>query len=406
MTSPRCFRQVSTAYTGHTHWRLVESMGDALVTWFETMKTVLQLLLLTFVSAFLLVTCEKEETINPNENFIQQMEAVTDSIVQNANVPGIVALVVDNQKGINWLYTAGYADIANKTPMNGDLVFRIGSVTKTLTGTVLLQLVDEGRLSLEDKLSTYFPEFPRSDEITVAMLCNMTSGIFNFTDDEEMLNAVEENPTRVWTPREIVDFGFSHIYDFDPGTDWNYTNTNTFILGMIIEKLTGNSLQVEIENRIVKPLKLTQTGLLTTGTNLSGPHSKGYIWDEEEGNFLDVTNLIDASWLWAAGSAYSTPRELQKYAQILVEGGLLTQSLQQKRITNLEYVGPDTYYGYAMLKRGSFYGHNGALHGYTTTMYHSIEKNCTIIIYFNWLGDIHPDFLFYRFVDILFEGGK
>lgn len=368
------------------------------------MKTITKLFSLMLISVFMFVACEKEGIVNPNQIVIQQMEAVTDSIVQHAKVPGITVLVVDHQKGIDWLYTAGFSDISNKLPMNGDYIFRIGSTTKTMTGTVLLQLVDEGRLLLKDKLSVFFPEFPRSDEVTIAMLCNMTSGIFNYTDDIGWGNELEVNPAREWTPRELAEIGFSHNYDFDPGTNWHYSNTNTIILGMIIEKLTGNSLQEEVENRLLKPLNLNHTALLTRGTDLPGQHSKGYVWDKDESEYSDVSNSFNVSWAWAAGSAYSSPRELQKYVQTLVEGGFLSENLQHKRLAELQYLDNNTAYGYAILKRGSFFGHNGALPGYTTSMYHSKEKNCTVIIYFNCLTDIHPDFLFFRFMDILYGG--
>lgn len=367
------------------------------------MKTYKKLLLLLFFAFFLLAACERDETINPNQDLIQQMKSVTDSMVRHAGVTGVVALVVDHKKGIDWLYTVGFSDRSGQSPMDGNHIFRIGSATKTMTGTVLLQLVDEGQLSLEDKLSDFFPEFPRSNEVTVAMLCNMTSGIFNYTDDDGWGYEFTVNPAREWTPRDLVEIGFSHGYDFDPGTDWHYSNTNTIILGMIIEKLTGNSLQDEVENRLLNPLKLNQTALLTGGTALPGHHCKGYVWDDDLDDYTDISNAFDVSWAWAAGSAYSTPRELQKYVQTLVEGGFLSKDLQQKRVTEMRLLGPDIYYGYAMLKRGSFYGHNGALPGYTTSMYHSKVKKCTIIIYFNCLTEIHPDALFYRFTNILID---
>ncbi|GAB1404528.1 MAG: serine hydrolase [Lentimicrobiaceae bacterium] len=331
------------------------------------------------------------------------MKLVTDSIIKYTRVPGVVALVVDHKKGIDWLYSAGFSDVPNQLPMDGLNTFRIGSTTKTMTGTVLLQLVDEGKLSLDDKLSAFFPEYPRSDEVTIAMLCDMKSGIFNYTEDEGwQIEEYETNPARKWTPQELVQIGFLHDHYFDPGTDWHYSNTNTIILGMIIEKLTGNSLQAEIENRILNPLNLKHTALLTGGTELPVQHSKGYVWDEDNNDFLDVTNVFDISWAWAAGSAYSSPRELQKYVETLVEGGFLSESLQHKRITELHQLGPNLAYGYAILKRGSFFGHNGALPGYTTSMYHSKVKNCSVVIYFNCLGDIAPDFLFYRYMNILY----
>jgi D-alanyl-D-alanine carboxypeptidase len=367
-------------------------------------KSSITLFFVSLLTLVLLISCKKEKDSDPNQVLIEQMKTVTDSIIEHSRVPGVVALVVDHQKGIDWLYTAGYSDISNQLPMNGDNIFRIGSNSKTMTGTVLLQLVDEGQLSLEDKLSAFFPEFPRSDEVSIAMLCNMTSGIFNYLEDEAWGNEANINPTREWIPRELVEAGFSHDYDFDPGTDWNYSNTNTILLGMIIEKLTGNSLQDEVENRLLIPLNLNHTALLTGGTELPAQHSKGYLWDDVDKEYFDVSNFFDVSWAWAAGAAYSNPRELQKYVETMVEGGFLSDSLQHKRITETQYLDPERSYGYAILKRGSFFGHNGALPGYTSSMYHSKANNCTVIIYFNCLADIHPDFLFFRFMNILYEG--
>lgn len=365
----------------------------------KSQLALVSVLLFTIIS---LISCEKENAFDSNQLLIDQMKAVTDSIITNTKVPGIVALVVDHKRGVDWLYTAGYSDIPNKLPMDGSYTFRIGSNTKTMIGTVLLQLVDEGKLALNDKLSKYYPEYPKADSITITMLCNMTSGIYNFTDNITWQNTLFSDPTKVWTPRESVDMGFSYNFYFSPGSSWHYSNTNTIILGMLIEKLTGNSLQSEIENRIVKPLQLSNTGFLTSGLNLPGIHGRGYYAGDYAEND-DFTEYIDVSWAWAAGSAYSTPRELQKYTEALVKGGLLSDSLQQRRCNDMIFLKPDVSYGLCLLKNGSFYGHNGALPGFSSSMYHSNEKNCTVIIYFNCLLELHPDFLFERFMSILYS---
>ncbi len=353
-----------------------------------------------FTFAFF-ISCEKDTESVENQNLIDQMEAVTDSIIENTEVSGIVALVVDHKRGIDWIYTAGYSDIPNKLPMDENHTFRIGSNTKTMTGTVLLQLVEEGKLSLDDKLSKFYPEYPKADSITIAMLCNMTSGIYNYTDTEAWQNILFNTPTKVWAPSDCVEIGFDNNFYFSPGKGWFYSNTNTILVGMIIEKLTGKTLQTEIDNRIAKPLKLNKTGLLTSGLDFPGPHGRGYYAGEyAEGE--DYTATFDISWGWAAGSAYSTPRELQKYVEALVEGGLLSESLQQRRINEMVEITPKISYGYNLLRRGTFYGHNGALPGYTSSMYHSKVKDCSVIIYFNCQLELQPDYLFARFMQILY----
>jgi D-alanyl-D-alanine carboxypeptidase len=110
----------------------------------------------------------------------------------------------------------------------------------------LLQLVDEGKVSLSDKLSKYFPSYPQSDKITIAMLLDMKSGIFNYSEDMPVfMQSMVSNPTRVWQPQELIDLGFSHDFYFEPGTDIHYSNTNTFIIAKLIEKLTGIPLKLK-----------------------------------------------------------------------------------------------------------------------------------------------------------------
>jgi len=352
-----------------------------------------------------LVSCEDYQIIEPNvpENqvLIEKMRAAADSIIKNTHVPGLVALVVDHNKGIDWIYEAGVSNISEKLPMNRNYTFRVGSNTKTFVVTVLLQLVDEKKLSLDDKLSKYFPEYPKSEIITIAMLANMTSGIYNYTDDENFWIAIENDPAKVWTPKELIDWGFSFNFDFEPGSMWKYSNTNTIIIGRIIEKITGNSLENEINNRIIQPLQLKNTGFLTSGLDFPSPHPRGYYTGEYEPG-VDATVFNDISWAWAAGSAYSTPRELQKYVEFVVGGGLVSSSMQQRRLNDLRFVAENTYYGLGILKRGSFYGHNGALIGFSSSMYHSNARNATIIIYFNALLPEPADLLFFKIVEILY----
>lgn len=361
---------------------------------------------ISICSLFVFLSCTREQPADPNLSLINQMKAVTDSIIQNTHVPSIVALVVDKKLGIDWLYTTGYSDIPHKLPMDPNNTFRVGSATKTMSVTLLLQLVDEGKVELTDKLSKYFPEYARSDSITIASLCNMSSGIYEYLHCKPFQAAMEANHSKVWLPGELVEIGLSHEFYFSPSDyNWHYSSTNTLIIGQIVELITGNTLETEINNRIIKPLNLSRTGFLTSGLTFPGPHGKGYY----EGTYLEnneMTEVFDISWAWAAGSAYSCPRELQKYAEALVDGKYLSETLQKTRLN--EYILPLSLdykegYGLGIWKHGSFYGHPGTLMGFTTAMYHSIEKECTVIIYFNCDVELQPDYLFYRFMKILYN---
>jgi len=200
----------------------------------------------------LIVSCQKDdEDFNVNDQFIAQLKTAVDSVVRNTSVPGAIALVRDHERDIYWEYASGISNLEDDLPMQKDYTFRIASITKTFTGTVLLQLVDEGLLSLDDKLSDYYPQYPKADSVTIKMLSNMTSVIYDYNEDSTWWKSVEQQPGRIWALGEIVDVAFQHSYLFSPGTQWCYSNTNTFLLGMIIEQVTGNSLQIEIQNRII-----------------------------------------------------------------------------------------------------------------------------------------------------------
>jgi D-alanyl-D-alanine carboxypeptidase len=230
----------------------------------------------------------------------------------------------------------------------------------------------------------------------------MSSGIFSYFEDPLFLEAVVQDPGRRWMPDTCIKIGLSHPLYFNPGAGWHYSQTNTYILGRLIEKLTGNSLTDEIYTRIVAPLGLVNTNLIDYGTTLPGVHGRGYYAGTyEEG--ADVTEYLDASTLWAAGSAYSTPRELQKYVEKLVGGGFLPDSLQQLRLQD-HFISCDMFseYGLCLSRRGTFYGNYGDMPGFNTAMYHSNAKNCTVIISFNCQLNVKTEYLFYRFMDILY----
>jgi len=363
---------------------------------------------LLLVSAILIIltifSCKKKESPDSTQDTIRKLRDVTDSVIENTDVPGIVALVSDKKKGIDWIYAAGYSNLETKAPMDENHTFRMASISKTFVGTVALQMVDEGKIKLEDKISPLFPEYAFSNQITLAMLLGMTSGIYDYTYDDRFLYALNHEPLTVWTREQLLELSLSHGLSFPPGTSWEYSNTNYTVLGLIIEKLSGNTLEEEIQRRIIEPLHLKNTGFLVSGTTFPGDHGRGY-YSEDAPEVHDATEYADISNLWACGSGYSNPRDLQKFAERLVGGGFLSDSLQHRRLSEKQWVGGIFgYSGLSILQLGSFYGHGGIIWGYTTAMYHSIEKECTVVIYFNCdrSKTIIPGDLFLRFAEILY----
>lgn len=334
---------------------------------------------------FVLISCAGDSiTVPDNKEVTDRLEFIVDSIVANSHVPGCVAGIWAPKKNISWVHTTGYSNLEDLTPMTDNLLFRIGSNTKTFTNTALLQLIDQGKLALEDKVEKFFPDLPESDKVTVKMLTDMTSGYFNYSESDEMQTIEEAQPEKVWLPDELIDMAMKNPLYFTPGTDFHYSNTNTILIGMIIEQVSGKSLKENIEENIISKLGLNNTYFLTSGVNFpAGNFARGYYngyYDESNPDFSEV---FDISWAWAAGSGISNLYDMKTYVEALVGGGLISDSLQQIRLDCTVEVSPILKYSIGIMYRAGFYGHAGELMGYNTYMMYNPEEECTIIILTN-----------------------
>lgn len=301
-------------------------------------------------------------------------------------VPGaMVGVWMKNQQP--WITTLGVADLAKKTPIKLDDYMRIGSITKTFTGTVILQLEDEGKLSLKDPVSKYLPNVPNGENITIRQLGDMRSGLFNYTEDETFQKSFS-NLQRAWNPQELINFAFQNKPYFPPNQDFHYSNTNTIVLGLIIEKITGNALHVEIDRRIIKRFGLEQTIFPTDGT-MPTPHAQGYWYDMDAKptpKLINATNW-NPSWGWAAGAIISKMEDLHRYAKLVATGGMVSQNAQTERLrwtTTTEKPGWGSLkYGFAIADFNGAIGHNGALPGYQSFMGYLPEQDATVIVLVN-----------------------
>ena len=153
--------------------------------------------------------------------------------------PGAVVLVHSPELG-DWTATFGTRALGGADPVTLADHVRIGSNTKTWTGTVILQLVQEGKLTLDDPVSKYRPDVPNGEHITITELLDMRSGLYNYTESLELNQTLDTDPTKAWTPDELLVIAYKNPPYFPPGQAFHYSNTNTVLLGLIIEKLTGN----------------------------------------------------------------------------------------------------------------------------------------------------------------------
>ena len=322
----------------------------------------------------------------------------------NLRVPGALVYVDVPGEG-TWIQAFGTGNLEGDTPITPDDHFRIGSNTKTFTGTVILQLVDEGRLGLDDPVSKYQPEVPNGENITVRQLLNMTSGLFSYTEDEDFNQTLDTEPQKVWEPEELVEIGFSHQPYFSPGDGFHYSNTNTVLLGMTIEQLTGQPLEQEFQDRIFVPLGMGNSLLPErSSAAIPDPHPRGYMYqtnveslnnsvlegeederaDEEAGEPNDVTD-DNPSWGWAAGAAISTVNDLIIWAEADATGALLSPETQKERLSWVSPPpDPNAQYGLAIAEfPGGFIGHDGQLPGFNSFVAHNPETGATIVVVTN-----------------------
>lgn len=307
-------------------------------------------------------------------------------------VPGAVVFVQSARSG-SWTTSLGSSNLATHEQMNPDLHFRIGSITKTFTGTVILQLVDEGKLRLDDPVAKYLPEVPNGAHITLRELLDMRSGLYNYSEDNSFGQELEAHPDKVWTPQELVAIAFKHAPYFAPGQDFHYSNTNYILLGMMIEQVTGQPVESEFQQRIFTPLGMSHTLLPPrTSAALPAPYAHGYMVNtpaqQGAANNKSAENLVDVtswnpSWGWTAGSAISTLGDLEIWAKALATGKLLSPAMQRERLSWSSTLSESLKYGLGVADFDGFIGHNGGLPGYQSFAGYMPGKDATIVVLTN-----------------------
>jgi D-alanyl-D-alanine carboxypeptidase len=237
-----------------------------------------------------------------------------------AGAPGAILLVQDGNRTVR--LSAGMRDVARKTPMRPGDRFKIASLTKTYTATVVLQLIGEGKLSLDDTVERRLPGVvPNGDKITIHQLLNHTSGLFDFFDNPEFLEPyLSGNFGHYWAPRQLVQMGVSHEPLFPSGRGYSYSNTNYVVAQLIVEAVTGKSIGAEFKRRIFQPLHLRNT-TYPTKPGLPGPFAHGYKLLGEP-PATDVTGL-SPSMSPASGAIVSTVRDVAVFYRALLSGRLL-----------------------------------------------------------------------------------
>lgn len=312
--------------------------------------------------------------------------AITEAIAA-AEVPG--ALVgVWSPEG-DYVKAFGVADTATGAPMETDFHSRIGSVTKTFTATAVLQLVEQNKVGLDDPIAEHLDGVPGGDAITVRQLATMRSGLPDYLQNEEFDNAVAADPTRRFTPEELLGWAFAGPAAFPPGGRYQYSNTNYILLGLLVEKLSGQSLPDYLAEHVLGPLGLSGT-IFPTGAEFPEPHARGYTEPiGGSGPAVDASGWT-GSYTWAAGAMISTLADMRVWVPALARGDLLSPALQAERLQSPP--APDLPaglgYGMGVFEAAGWIGHNGSLPGYQTVAMYLPERRITVVVMLN--TDITP----------------
>jgi D-alanyl-D-alanine carboxypeptidase len=259
---------------------------------------------------------------------------------------------------------------------------RIGSVTKTFTGTLILQLQQQGKLSLDDTIDKYVTGIPNGDKATLRQLADMTSGIASYTRSTKFTDVLFSKPETAWTPDELVAIGVGESPLFAPGEQFDYSNTNTVLLGKVIEKVTGKPIEDALQSLILDPLKMKDTSWPGTSTVIPQPYPQGFTLQGNAATPDNPSNATDwnPSWGWTAGEMISNLDDLLTYGRALGTGqGLLDEKQQALRLT---FPGPAGY-GIAVGCVDGWVGHTGELPGYNTSVFYDTTSDTTVIVQVN-----------------------
>ncbi|MFJ5831582.1 serine hydrolase domain-containing protein [Streptomyces sp. NPDC093089] len=309
-----------------------------------------------------------------------RLDKAIEEVREQAQIPGVVAGVWMPGKG-SYVRATGVADTATGAPMRKDSLVRIGSETKTFTVTALLQLVDDGRIGLDDPIAQYVKGVRNGRNITLRHLAEMRSGLFPYTSDPDFIHDLLSDPQRSFTPEESLAYGMKHENTFKPGAKFEYSNSNLVLLGLVIEKVTGQRLQDVIRNRVLRPSHLRRT-LFPSGPEFPQPHPRGYTDQTLNGTIADATDW-NPSWAWAAGAMISDLHDLRRWAKILATGELLSPETQAQRLKTLPTGFPGTTYGLGILNTDGWIGHNGSIPGYETVTVYLPSKKATLVLMLN-----------------------
>ncbi len=318
----------------------------------------------------------------------EQLQSVLDDARAEFGFAGVIAGVWSPEG--SWVGTSGTAGADSDEPITPAHHTRIGSVTKTFTGTVLLQQVEEGTMSLDDPIEKYVPGLPNGTTATLRDLAQMTSGIPSYTQVEAWQYDYFTDVERVFTAEELLAYVTGTPALFPAGTRFDYSNSNTVALALAIERATGRPFGEVLAEGVLEPLGLDGTSWPGTSPDIPTPFLSGQTEQGLPENSVKDATLWNPSWTNAAGEMISTFDDLRVWGRALGTGdGILSPGTQELRMgsfdENFSIEGNDATgtYGIGAGLLGGWVGHAGELPGYNTSVLYRRETDTTLVVVVN-----------------------
>lgn len=292
------------------------------------------------------------------------------------------AVLAAEDGNIIYIRGFGYADMENKIPNKADTKFRLASVSKQFTAALIMQLVEKGKISLEGKLIEYLPYYRKDigEKITIHQVLSHTAGISNYTDSRKFM---EDEVNNKVTPKDFVLKYCSEDLIFEPGTKWAYSNSGYFILGLVIEEVTGKTYEEVLHENIFTPLGMTNSGYEHSDKTYENK-AKGYV---NNLNDFQPAKFLDMSIPFSAGSLFSTVEDMYKWDRALYTEKVLTNASKEKMFTPvLNNYG----YGWQIIeqqlgdKKLNVITHSGGIFGFNSLETRLVDDNKFIMVLNNF----------------------
>ncbi len=316
-----------------------------------------------------------------SESTSRQFETDTRAYLEkltNDGLPGVAVLVARDGR-IVFRACFGFADIGRGIPVTVDTKFRIGSVTKQFTAAAILRLVEDKKLSLTDTVEKFFPGFPRGEKITIHHLLTHTSGIPNFTKRPDFRSRV----SRFIAPAELIALFGEGPPDFPPGAGSRYSNSGYFLLGEIVKKISGKSLESSMRETFFEPLAMLDTGFIDSAMPPAGL-AVGYSGAYKRPN---LALHWDVSWNGGAGGLYSTVGDLYRWSEALFSGKVVSADSLKLMTTSVNLPPEKVNYGYGVamvpLHGLPSISHGGSLDGWASYLARLPDQHCTVVVLAN-----------------------